>query len=183
MHCALVSARHDGRRGDALPLVVALHRRGADAGAALAFARRLFGDAPDVVALQAARPCNPFQSNLRANAAYAGFSWYLGDDPGRPEAASFGDSLAQIDAFVRGLEVPFVLTGEGQGAVLAWTLAQYAPRGLRGVFAAGAKVPEIAGWEAPAAPPADDAFLVEEAADPLSWLQSRAGPGKNGPCA
>ncbi len=146
---SLVFAREDGSAGDVLPVVVALHDRGGDATAALSLARRRFGARPDVVAPQAARPCNPFQSNLRSTPAYAGFSWYLGDDAEDPEAASFGDALAALDAFVAALGRRFVLSGDGQGAVLSTTLALYAPDGLTGVHAAGASTARIEGWQPP----------------------------------
>lgn len=143
-------ACEDGTDGSALPVVVALHDRGGDATAALATARCRFGEGPDLVAPQAARPRNPLQSNLRSEAAYAGFSWYLGDDAEHPEAASFGDALAALDAFVAGLDRRFVLSGDGQGAVLATTLALYAPAGLAGVHVAGAATVVLDGWQPPA---------------------------------
>lgn len=134
---------------------------------------------PDAVAPQAARPCNPFQSNLRANAAYSGFSWYLGDDPMAPEAASFGDALAQLDVFLRQLNVPFVLAGKGQGAALALTLAAYSPKGLAGVFAPGASLPRIAGWAAPAAGPAAAPIVTQENIHAASWMQSLTHAHRN----
>lgn len=146
---ALVTAFDAGSRGGERPLVVALHARGGDAASGIAHARAVLGDEPDVVALQAARPCNPLQSNLRAAQPYAGFSWYLGADPCVPEAASFGDALAQLDLFASSMERPFVLVGEGQGAVLAVTLALFAPARLVAVHARGAAMARIDGWSAP----------------------------------
>jgi len=130
--------------------VVALHRRGGDAAEALRTARALFGEGADLVAPQAARPCNPFQSNLRAATPYEGFSWYLGDDPERPEAASFGDALAQLDLFAAAVARRFVLCGQGQGAALAIAFALHAPEGLVGVYASPAALVSIDGWEPPA---------------------------------
>lgn len=146
----LVFARDGGMDGGALPLVVALHDRGGDAAAALAAARRRFGERPDLLAPQAARPCNPFQSNLRSAPAYAGFSWYLGGDAEHPEAASFGDALAALEAFVVEVDREYVLSGDGQGGVLAATLALYAPDGLAGVHAAGSATAILDGWQPPA---------------------------------
>jgi predicted esterase len=146
---ALVSVASAGRSGADFPVVIALHARGRDASTDVDRVRGLFGDGPDVVALQAARPCNPMQSNLQSVAAYAGFSWYLGDDPAHPEAASFGDALAQIDGFTSRIEQPFVIAGNEQGAVLALTLALYAPPRLVGVHSAGGSVAIIPGWEPP----------------------------------
>jgi predicted esterase len=175
-----VRAHDDGRRGASLPLVVSLHARGGDAAAGLSFARRLFGPDADVIALQAARPCNPFQSNLRAHPAYAGFSWYLGDDARHPEAASFGDALAQVDAFVRALDRSFVLAGEGQGGALALALACYRPCGLLGVCAPAGGFPVLAGWEVPPPVAKGDDLLLEAPADAAAWLQSRAGRDRSG---
>lgn len=155
-------ARESGQRGSALPIVVALHRRGGDAAEALNSARRLFGDGVDIVAPQAARPCNPFQSNQRAVPGYQGYSWYLGDDPERPEAASFGDALAQLDACVSQLGRPFVLSGEGQGAALAIALGLHAPEGLVGVHACSGGVPSIDGWRLPDAPLEHVEFLLTD---------------------
>lgn len=141
-------AHDEGTRAADFPLLIALHTRGGQARSAIEQARRSFGDSPEIVAPQAARPCNPFQSNLAAG-GYAGFSWYLGDSPDRPEAASFGDALVQLDRLVRSLDRPFVLAGEGQGAVLAVTLALHMPDLLAGVIAEGAAVPMIEGWQLP----------------------------------
>src|SRR5262249_36415749 len=131
--CSLVRSHALGSEGDVLPVLVWLHARGGEAPASLEQARALAGPGPDVFALQAARPCNPMQSNLRAAPTYAGFSWYLGDDHQRPEAASFADAIGEVESFVLALERPFVLGGDGQGAVLATTLALYAPPRLLGV--------------------------------------------------
>lgn len=155
-------ARESGQDGGGLPIIVALHRRGGDAAEALSSARRQFGHRVDLVAPQAARPCNPFQSNQRAAAGYQGFSWYLGDDPERPEAASFGDTLAQLDAYVSRLGRPFVLSGEGQGAALAIALGLHAPEGLVGVHACSNGVPSIDGWQLPVAPLEHVEFLLAD---------------------
>jgi hypothetical protein len=114
--------------------------------------RKRFGGRADLVAPQAARPCNPFQSNFREAEGYAGFSWYLGDDVERPEAASFGDALAEIELFATSLARPFVLAGRGQGAVLAMTLALHAPPSLAGVWCEGAALVQLDGWTLPEAP-------------------------------
>jgi hypothetical protein len=171
-----VHARSAGSDAAAFPLVLALHRRGAEARSALADARSRFGEGPDVIALQAARPCNPFQSNRRTESAtpdaYAGFSWYLGDDPLAPEAASFGDALVQLDLFARSLRDagecsptrPFVITGEGQGAVLALALLVHAPAFLSAVHAVGGGMARIPGWREPGVPLDGRAVLIEDAA-------------------
>jgi len=163
--CSLVTARNVGRRGASLPLLVALHARGGDAASELERVRRRFGAGPEIVALGAARPCNPMQSNLRSVPAHAGFSWYLGDDPARPEAASFGDALAQVEAFVRGVERPFVLVGDEQGAVLAATLSLFMPDGLVGGHAARLSSPSIDGWTPPFARMDGIRFAIEDSCD------------------
>lgn len=145
----LVSHASAGIGGAELALVVALHDRGETAERASHWARTLFGPDPDVVAPQAARPCNPFQSNLASAASYAGFSWYLGVDAASPEAASFGDSLVQLDALAAKLDRPLVLCGRGQGGTLAIALACYDPARLAGLAVENAAPPAIAGWSLP----------------------------------
>jgi predicted esterase len=162
---ALSHARQDGTAGADLPVVVVLHDRGGDAVSAAQAARARFGRRVDVVAPQAARPCNPFQSNLQSEPGYAGFSWYLGDDAERPEAASFGDALAELESFVTELARPFVLTGAGQGAILAMTLALHALPNLRGVWCEGAALALLDGWQPPELPLGGVAFVVESLDD------------------
>lgn len=111
--------------------------------------RARFGARADIVAPQAARPCNPFQSNLLGAHGYEGFSWYLGDEPEKPEAASFGDALAALEEFTSSIERPYVVVGCGQGAVLALTLALHALPGLCGVVAIGNGLARLDGWSAP----------------------------------
>src|SRR6185369_6039471 len=158
-------ARVDGACGARLPLVVALHARGGDAASETERVRLRFGAGPDIVALGAARPCNPMQSNLRSVAAYAGFSWYLGDDPARPEAASFGDALAQVEAFVRGIGRPFVLAGDEQGAVLAIVLSLFTPDGLVGAHTVRLSSPTIDGWTPPFARMDGIHIVIEDSGD------------------
>lgn len=145
---ALAFAERAGNRGGQLPLVISLHPRGGDAASGLALATQIFGDDPDIVAPQAARPCNPFQSNL-ATAGYAGFSWYLGDKIAEPEPASFGDVLEQLDRLLNEHGRTCVLLGVGQGAVLAITMALYRPKGLVGVYAVNGLLAQISGWDRP----------------------------------
>lgn len=150
---ALAFAEDRGRRAETCPVLIALHARGGDSLGAVAEARKQFGDAPDVLAPQAARPCNPFQSNLQSDlpgaGGYGGFSWYLGEEAARPEAASFGDVLVQLDRFVRSRSMPFILWGRGQGGVLALALALLAPDGLVAVYASEAGLASIDGWKLP----------------------------------
>lgn len=70
-------------------------------------------------------------------------SWYGGTQIVRPDPASFGDSLAQIERFIHdvrdrddtdGEALPWLL-GYEQGAVLALSLAFVAPDLVRGVMA------------------------------------------------
>ena len=175
--CALVTARNDGKRGAALPLLVALHPRGGDVRSECERVRRLFGSGPDIVALQAARPCNPTQSDFRAARAYAGFSWYLGVDPSRPEAASFGDSLAQVESFASTIERAFVLVGDEQGAAIALIFAFFGPSGLAGVHMTRTVHPVIEGWTPPAERLDGIPFAAtdREAAAQLSGLLPKRG--------
>jgi pimeloyl-ACP methyl ester carboxylesterase len=138
-----------------------LHERGGDAVSAVERARSRFGRRADISAPQAARPCNPFQSNLRGASGYEGYSWYLGDEPERPEAASFGDALAELEMFVAALGRPFVLAGRGQGAVLAMTLALHAPGGLAGVWCEDGGLAQLDGWTLPESSVPGVPFVLE----------------------
>ena len=166
-----------GSAGNELPLVVFLHDRGQSAADAVSRARALFGEGPDLLAPQAARPCNPFQSDLRSVAAYTGFSWYLGGDHCRPEAASFGDALVQLDLFLRqsgdGRPRGVVIAGEGQGAVLALALVLFAPEWLHGAVAIGGGLPSIDGWS-PTDLPLDGLAVVLVDAAPAHLAVSKA---------
>jgi hypothetical protein len=89
----------------------------------------------DVVAPQAPRARNPFLSSAPPDdprwRAYAGYSWFRRDDAGRPEPASFGDSLAQLEKLALELveagRGPLTLFGVGEGETLARELAALRP--------------------------------------------------------
>jgi phospholipase/carboxylesterase len=82
--------------------------------------------------------------------------WFIGE-PGRPDPATFGDTLYQVEQFVYDVADrtggegtrPFLL-GYEQGAVLALAATEVIPERLVGVVALGGYVPEIEGWEPPA---------------------------------
>lgn len=133
--------------------VVALHSDGADARELLPLCEALRGEY-DVLAPQASRSRNPFLSSAPPDdprwRAYAGFSWFRRDDAGRPEPASFGDSLWQLQQLVLELrergEGPVVLVGYREGATLALGAALALPELLEGVVAIDGAAPEIPGW-------------------------------------
>lgn len=80
-----------------------------------------------------------------------GHTWYGGWRVERPEPASFGDSLAQLERFVHdvrdrtdeGEPLPFLL-GYDQGAVLALSLATVVPNLVAGVMAISGCLPSFA---------------------------------------
>jgi len=161
------SARPGLRRGT----LVALHSDGADASELGPLCAGLEGDL-DVIAPQAARSRNPFLSSASPDdprwRAYGGFRWFARDDAGRPEPASFGDSLWQLEQLVRELHerggAPVYLVGHREGATLALGAALAFPDLLSGVVAIDGASPEIPGWS--------DRFAI--AAD-LPVLEIRAG--------
>ncbi len=77
-------------------------------------------------------------------------SWYGGSDPHRPDPASFGDSLAQLERFIYDVQnragedasKPWLL-GYEQGAVLASTFALIAPDLVSGIIALGGGLPSF----------------------------------------
>ena len=133
--------------------LVALHSDGADSSELLPLCAEL-GAEFDVLAPQASRSRNPFLSSAPPDdprwRAYAGFSWFRRDDAGRPEPASFGDSLWQVQQLLlelheRGAD-PVTLLGYREGATLALGAALALPELLDGVVAIDGALPEIAGW-------------------------------------
>ena len=133
--------------------LVALHADGADSSELLALTAALALDC-DAVALQAPRARDPFHGSAAPAdprwRAYAGYSWFRRDDLGRPEPASFGDSLAQLESLAHELHAgggaPLFLVGHGEGATLALGAALAFPELLAGVIALAGAPPEIPGW-------------------------------------
>ena len=152
--------------GTCLPLIVSLHDRGGDAASAVAAARAAFGAGPRVIAPQAARPCNPMLSNFAGAHSYAGFTWHLGENE-RPEPASFGDSLAQLEMLLDDAASRVILFGHGQGAVLAVALALHGAACVAGIAVDRPLVPAIEGWRMPerSASPLPCLVLNENAGD------------------
>jgi len=151
-----VSARSQlvrAERGTAAPerrgTLVALHADGADCTELVSLGSRAAPEL-DLVAPQAPRARDPFHASDAGLAGYAGFSWFRTDDAGRPEPASFGDSLAQLEALVLELAerggAPLYLLGRGSGATLALGAAQAFPERLAGVVALDGARPDIPGW-------------------------------------
>lgn len=164
-------ATASSRRGTLL----ALHADGADCRELVALCART-APALDLVAPQAPRARNPFHSSDAGLAGYEGFSWFRTDDAGRPEPASFGDSLAQIEALARELAerggAPLYLLGRGAGATLALGAAQAFPELLAGVVALDGPPPDVPGWsERFPIPP--QLPVVHDLRGELPWAQPR----------
>jgi predicted esterase len=132
---------------------VALHADGADSRELLSLCAAIDG-ARAVIAPQAPRARDPFHSSAAPDDArwrdYSGFAWFRRDELGRPEPASFGDALAQLESLVDELAErgagPLVLVGHGTGATLALGAALAFPEPLAAVVALRGPRPEIAGW-------------------------------------
>ena len=132
--CALQRLERRAARAPARGTLVALHADGADPRAIVAAWQQRAPEL-DLVAPQAPRARNPFLSSAPPMDPrwrdYAGFSWFRRDDAGRPEPASFGDSLAQLEKLALELHeagrAPLVLFGVGEGETLAKELAALRP--------------------------------------------------------
>jgi len=147
--CQLVRGERRGGRPGAGTLL-ALHGDGADW-------RELVGlwaaAAPerDLVAAQGPRARDPFHSSAAPDDPrwrdYAGFAWFRRDGARRPEPASFGDGLAQLEALAQELHArggaPLVLVGRGDGATLALGAARAFPELFEAVVALGRAGPEL----------------------------------------
>ena len=158
---ALVRRERLGAPGRARGTLVALHADGADSTELLALAAAIDPEL-DVVAPQAPRARDPFHSSAAPDdprwRAYAGYSWFRRDDLGRPEPASFGDSLAELESLAiefraRGA-APLFFLGHREGATLALGAALAFPELAGAVVAIAGARPEIPGWsDRRAAPP------------------------------
>lgn len=146
--CQLARAELGAANPAGLGTLVALHADGGDCTELVSLCSSAAPDL-DLVAPQAPRARDPFHSSDAGLAGYSGYSWFRTDDAGRPEPASFGDSLAQLEALVLELAergAPLYLLGRGTGATLALGAAQAFPGLLAGVVALDGAPPEIPGW-------------------------------------
>jgi len=147
--CQLVRAERAGARAGAGTLV-ALHSDGADCRELLGLCAEIASERA-VVALQGPRARDSFHSSAAPDDPrwrdYAGFAWFRRDRERRPEPASFGDSLAQLEALALELHAcggaPVALVGRGDGATLALAAARAFPELLEAVVALGRAQPEL----------------------------------------
>ena len=129
--------------------LVGLHGRGGNAEELVSLAREL--GVYQLIAPQAAHSLNPVTQQTSAD----GFAWYFIQEIGYPEPATFGEGLWLLEQFIydvrerQGSDLPIVLVGYDQGAVLAATLAAVLPDELIGVAAICGYLPEIRGWSPP----------------------------------
>jgi predicted esterase len=147
----LIYRDDEGDSREPIGTIIGLHGRGGDLGQFACLCRDL-GSSFRLVTPQAARALtNTMLGALETD----GFTWYLGEEVGRPEPATFGESLWQCEQFILGVEdrqraqLPIFLVGYGQGAVLALALAGVVPESLAGVVAISGYYPYIRGWSLP----------------------------------
>jgi|SRR5687768_7101351 predicted esterase len=151
--------------------LVGLHGRGGDVNQ-LEPLFRMVEPAFQVFAPQAARPISP--ATMGDHHEDTGFIWYFGGpELGRPEPATFGESLWQMEQFIYDIRDrqddgrPLFLVGYDQGGVLAATMAGVVPELLSGVAVIRGYLPEVRGWS----PPVEDAgglpvLVVHDPEDP-----------------
>lgn len=86
---------------------------------------------------------------------HVGQRWWVTSIDGEHEPATFGDALHAVEQLAAGIRAqwtaPSLLVGDGQGGELALALALIAPELVAGVVACDAALPEVPGWERPAA--------------------------------
>jgi predicted esterase len=132
--------------------IVALHARGGDLDQLRPLCGSL-GAGIQVVAPQAARMLDP--AHAGTDGSPIGFTWYFSQTPSIVEPATFGESLWQLEQFVRdvrdrqGTTRPVLILGLEQGASLGLALATLAPDWVAGVAALGGHLPRIRGWSPP----------------------------------
>jgi phospholipase/carboxylesterase len=141
-----------GKGASAEATVLALHGYGGDCRQLEALCCAL--DPPVAAVLpQAWRPLNAHGFALDDR---RGQTWFFSFDGDRPEPATFGDSLLELEQFANELLAgqcagrPLFLIGYDQGAVLALSLAQVIPEYIAGVVAICGYIPRIRGWSPPA---------------------------------
>jgi predicted esterase len=84
-----------------------------------------------------------------------GHSWFFNFADDSPEPATYGDCLMELENLVYDIRerhsenVPIIVVGIDQGAVLALGLCGVVPDYLAGVAAIGGYVPKIKGWTPP----------------------------------
>lgn len=148
---AIISREFPASVGDGCATVIALHGKGGDIDSFGMFREELT-QSFDLVTPQAWRPVNVRMLRPEDD---EGYCWYLDHGPQRPEPATFGDSLWQIEQFIyeqrkrRSDKRPLLLFGEDQGAVLALTIALILPDLVRGVVALDGFLPQIRSWSPP----------------------------------
>jgi len=168
--CQLVRRERAGAPGAGT--LVALHSDGADSRELVALCEAIDARRA-VVAPQAPRAKSPFHSSgapdTPAWRAYAGFAWFRRGEDARPEPASFGDSLAQLEALALELHAggaaPLALVGRGDGATLALGAARAFPELFEAVVALGRARPELASFGERQPIPADLPLLELEAGE------------------
>ncbi|MDW5596436.1 hypothetical protein VSS74_18965 [Conexibacter stalactiti] len=86
---------------------------------------------------------------------HVGQRWWVTSIDGEHEPATFGDALHAVEQLAAGIRAqwaaPSLLVGDGQGGELALALALIAPELVAGVVALDAALPQVPGWERPAA--------------------------------
>jgi predicted esterase len=136
--------------GTGPPLIV-LHGYRARSDQLLSLARSLGWPGP-IYAPEAARPAQFMRDEPYGVTIAAGQTWYLFSAVDEIEPATFGDSLAQIELFVRDAvaaatrdqaSMPATLIGFDQGAVLALSLGVAAPELVSAVVAIHGFLPSI----------------------------------------
>lgn len=170
--CQLVYRAFDGDGRSGRP-ILALHDEGGSASDVEPLAA---ATARPVYAPQAARPANPFQSDLPSVAAYRGFRWYLADAPERPEAASFADSLEQVAAFAGehwAGQAAATVVGVGQGGALAAAALWCGIAAVAAAVCVDGYLPEWLAGEAPRRTAAT-VVLVSSDARTMAWRDATA---------
>ena len=146
-HSALVYRDVPPEVGPARATIIPLHGNLESLDSLVPLARTLGSDLR-IVAPEAARGVHDSKHFVVAH------TWYACARPERPEPASFGDSLAQIERFIHDVQDraapgegrrPWLL-GVREGAVMSLAAAGVLPDLVSGVIAVCGAIPEIRDW-------------------------------------
>jgi phospholipase/carboxylesterase len=128
-------------------IVIALHGDNGALDDLVPFARSL-SPRLELVAVEA--PRRVFNHQAIAH------TWFSIQEPARPEAVSFGDSLFQLEQLVYDIleergdqRAPLYLAGYDQGALMALSLGLVVPDYLSGIVSICGSLPRIAMWPLP----------------------------------
>lgn len=150
---SVLTYRHTGSRASGDPVLVVLHGHGGTVEQLLPLAVEV-GPGFRILAPESPRPAYFMREEIDQETVDRGQTWYLSSGIDQIEPSTFGDSLAQLELFVRDVAdaapvghgrkpSSIILLGIDQGAVLALSLMCIVPELVCGGVAINGYLPSI----------------------------------------